>query len=72
VTTPEADAVEDRWICASDRLPEEGVEVLVWTGWVMTAMWNGAQWREYGDANPVFMVTHWQPLPTPPKEADRE
>lgn len=50
------------WISVKDRLPDRGADVLAF-------MRNGVETRivacNYGDN-----VTHWMPLPEPPKEDD--
>lgn len=64
------------WISVKDRLPERGVFVAVYYGnfigeLVDTFMWDGECWR---NANAFIEdsenITHWMPLPEPPKEAD--
>ena len=71
----------ERWIPVTERLPEEWVEVLVFArcrpdteGFVQTAVYigNPGYWRvtwnqcmlEYN------IVTHWMPLPEPPKDGN--
>ena len=51
------------WISVKDRLPEDGIKVLVAynTGYVTTGrQWFG-KWNGEG-------ITHWMPLPPAPKE----
>lgn len=60
------------WISVKDRLPENDERVLVCLNNVASAMCNGkidtdrflkngwVRWNKY--------VTHWMPLPEPPKE----
>jgi len=75
---------ESGWISVDDRLPDSGVMVLVLAngkpnknvtlvnayelaeydqdGWILDT------WPEWMDAD----VTHWMPLPEPPKEVEHE
>lgn len=58
------------WISVKDRLPEVGMRVIVCRdeGKVEQGIFLGASgfWKVFG-AN-TKKVTHWQPLPEPPKE----
>lgn len=61
-----------RWISVKDRLPEHGF-VLVWCAYthsVEIAKYKGSLWRtqERRYALNSSWVTHWMPLPEPPKE----
>lgn len=52
-----------RWIPVTERLPDVGVVVLVYS------KFDGVCVDYYGgDAFGYFDVTHWMPLPEPPKE----
>ena len=59
------------WISVNDRLPENGKEgvliVLRWgevdIGWCEDCRWRSEFVNEYEDGE----VTHWMPLPKPPK-----
>lgn len=64
------------WISVKDRLPDPKVTdknpptvLAVKQGMVgkiiCVARWNGADWIEKGKE---ITVTHWMPLPEPPKE----
>ena len=60
----------DGWISVKDRLPEEGVRVLVWEkhGSAYVAYVNkqvSGVWQ-IGDTNGAI-ITHWMPLPEPPE-----
>ena len=74
-----ADAIEElskpRWIPVTERLPEAGERVLCYCRAniyeVMKMRTDGA-WvhndKVYDSAYMSGFVTHWMPLPTPPKE----
>lgn len=62
-----------RWTPVSERLPEEGVPVLALCqsgGYQFQSVcyWHGG-WRaaESGAPCDAVKITHWQPLPEPPK-----
>lgn len=63
----------DRWISVKDRLPDNCVEVLAYdTDCGIVIGWYD---KEIGDFAADFIslldaVTHWQPLPEPPKDGD--
>lgn len=60
-----------RWIPVTERLPEEMKPVLAWTPmneFMETAMWTGIRWEKTWDFDTIYTVTHWMPLPEPPKE----
>jgi len=78
-----ADAIEKlskpKWIPVTERLPERGQDVLVMVHWrdypedmmcygrkykTRWYLWNG----ELGEIYKGFDITHWMPLPEPPKE----
>jgi hypothetical protein len=68
------------WIKCSDRLPEAiphedfgsiDPRVIVWNEWghAIARYDHEAQWWfEEGYTEPLFGVTHWQPLPESPHE----
>jgi hypothetical protein len=65
------------WISVQERLPEEGEDVLIYTGFagVDHAWRDGPDFvlyrsDSYNEAL-VFneQVTHWMPLPEPPKDS---
>lgn len=66
-----------QWISVTDRLPEKGVNVLVTDGKYFMVTWreftlnDTALWinntSDYADEE-WGAITHWMPLPKPPKE----
>ena len=74
-----------KWIPCSERLPENNVPVLyVWRsqngavsvlhGWHFEIRSLGSAWHQSGMGmhRPDEEVTHWMPLPEPPKEDENE
>lgn len=62
-----------QWLPVAERLPDKHarVQILVWTKGltepdVLQGSWEGNRWRIYGGET-AEKVTHWQPLPSPPK-----
>ena len=68
------------WISVKERLPEEETSVLVWAEWAddpggyscELAMLCDGNWYNNGviagELHYKLTVTHWMPLPAPPKE----
>ncbi|HHF0151823.1 TPA: DUF551 domain-containing protein [Enterobacter roggenkampii] len=57
------------WIPCSERMPEQFKAILVFNEY--GEVWSGAYdryWNFYCDNELVECVTHWMPLPNPPKE----
>ena len=59
-----------KWISVEDRLPEEKESVLVHytDGWMPIAFLLDGKWHQSGGETSWLSVTHWMPLPEPPKE----
>lgn len=59
------------WIPVSERLPEDGELVYAWVSsygemaWVDDGAWCSEYVNDYEDGE----ITHWMPLPMPPKGA---
>lgn len=68
------DALEqdNGWISVKDRMPEEGVDVLVY----LNRKGADVDFVDRESGNFFYYdegeVTHWRPLPEPPKESDEE
>lgn len=59
------------WVSVKDRLPEKFKEVIVTNRYIFIAKFDGEDWIVSGGffgIRPIYGVTHWQPLPEPPKE----
>jgi hypothetical protein len=64
-----SDCQQQRWIPVLDRVPELGVDVLV----LQRSGQCEVAWRHVVDGNwmsyaALGEITHWMPLPQPPKE----
>ena len=70
---PAAD-IEPRWIPCSERLPREFTRVIGYMAWkAMTAIeYQHGRWYSIDHLEPLpdEAVSHWMPLPQPPKEGD--
>ena len=67
------DNISNGWISVSERLPEEGVTVLIYTidGETKEAHLSGYLdlWSDNEDVYRYDDITHWIPLPEPPNES---
>ena len=64
---------KQRWIPVTERLPDELKNVLAYTdvgSFADTAHWTGYRWEKTWDFEVLYGVTHWMPLPEPPKEVE--
>ncbi len=61
--------VGGKWIPVTERLPKDEANILVChkNGFVTTNAWLGTHWWFKNEKNPI---THWMPLPEPPKEGE--
>lgn len=62
---------KQQWIPVAEQLPETEKIVLAYTGvgyFSETAQWTGYRWEKTWDFEVLYGVTHWMPLPEPPKE----
>lgn len=65
--------MHDGWISVEERLPEEDENVLVYGPWGIgngysLAFWYDSAWNDVDSGYPLDNVSHWMPLPDPPKE----
>ena len=69
-----ADVLDSQWLAADEWQPEPDKPVLTYdatSGKQVVAWWweAGGRWLSAGK---MTHVTHWQPLPAPPKDEDEE
>jgi hypothetical protein len=73
--------LRDGWIAVTERLPEEGVCVVVYSPGDIDGGFHACGWfverrphaKPFGvfrreDAKAIWGVTHWMPLPAPPSD----
>jgi len=67
--------LQSQWIPVTERLPENQQRVIVQRkkcpmvmGWLMFGKWH----TDFGRMYRNYEVTHWMPLPEPPKEDNNE
>jgi hypothetical protein len=63
---------KQEYISVKDRPPEEGQEVLCFCAGNLANVytWTGEEWEDsYGYYEDDDIISHWMPLPEPPKEA---
>lgn len=59
------------WISVADRLPEEGQSAIAYfvNGFCHLVKFKNDKWEHHHRIICNSTITHWQPLPQPPKEA---
>ena len=63
----------NEWVSVEDRMPENNTQVLMWSArWKIAeagSYYNQHFWvySEIGDGYIADNITHWMPLPAPPK-----
>ena len=66
------DEMPDGWIPVTERLPDKGRTVLIYSpkGGVAEGKFHDDGWTQYRWSAKMWKdeVTHWMPLPEPPKE----
>lgn len=63
----------NQWISVKDRLPKEWYEVLAYSemGKIEQAIYVNGRWKLSAFLGEIVDVTHWQPLPKPPKDGEQ-
>jgi hypothetical protein len=56
------------WISVKDRFPKTPIDVLVFNGDTQVGYFHKGFWRDFHGERNIKNVTHWMPLPEPPKE----
>jgi hypothetical protein len=68
------EAQQPKWISVKDRLPEEDDVVVAWleinAGLIL--VYHDGAFYDLAFDKPTMIVTHWMPLPEPPKEDAHE
>ena len=66
----------NQWISCKDKMPDDGVNVLIYTGNRMISLaWYDKDMGYFYICDSDYKynsldVTHWQPLPEPPKDGE--
>jgi hypothetical protein len=58
-----------KWIPVTERLPAQGQEVIVYAGNILSPVVMAYKFWDK-DFDTWLHVTHWMPLPEPPKEVE--
>lgn len=68
------EAAQPKWISVKEKLPENDDNYLVFTSdrndAVIATYYGDGEWLEYDLTNLIPLVTHWMPLPEPPKDKE--
>ena len=68
------EAARPKWISVKEKLPENDDNYLVFTSdrndAVIATYYGDGEWLEYDLTNLIPLVTHWMPLPEPPKDKE--
>lgn len=71
---PTVEAIPIEWISVKDKMPEDlGTVLIAHKGGVSLGWFDGLYWTRGAATKhkPIKTVTHWMPLPEPPKEEER-
>lgn len=64
--------IKPKWIPVTDRLPEQNTRVIGFMAWkgITVIEYQNGKWYSIDHLQPLpnEAVTHWMPLPEPPKE----
>ena len=67
--------IKQLWIRAESARPQNGEKVIVYSerdGYIgLVQYYNGFNCSEHDNAHEMKDITHWQPLPKPPKGAQK-
>ena len=61
------------WISVKDKFPKRHETILIFSDEadILIGSYQGKNWwSDYGEVDYVLRVTHWMPLPNPPKVAE--
>lgn len=60
----------ENWISVKDRLPDFNVDVIAYSHWGelrITRIDSSGEFDTYPFSSDAHKITHWMPLPKPPK-----
>ena len=71
---PAADVQPVKWIPVAERLPEQNTRVIGFMAWkgITAIEYQNGKWYsiDHLQSLPNEAVTHWMPLPKPPKDGE--